>query len=402
MSTLQEWIWLSLCVNYQNVTRLLERYDTPKDVVLANDNDLLKVISRSEIARIREMDFSSAEQIIEDCYNKEITVATIKDTAYPQILRSIINPPLVIYIKGRMPDMDVNIGINIIGTRDSTPYGHAVTKQLAYTLAQAGVIVVSGMARGIDGIANKSAILAGKATIAVLGCSVDICYPKENRSLMDDIIATGAVISEFPPTTEVLPKNFPQRNRIMSGLSRGTVIIESPLKSGTNITANCAVEQGRDLFAIPGNIDSPNSAGCNNWIKLGAKPTTCAMDILETYNICEPENKVAAVNPINVKVLTPEELRQYTKTSLDGMKKAAKARKAEKENPKPKKIVEKPTTLTPEQSDIYDIIASGANTVDKVIERSDMETKKVLSTITMLEITLSIVRDGNKIQLREI
>lgn len=402
MSTLKDWIWLSTCINYRNITRMLERFPTPQDVMLADEKSLLNVITKTEIAKVKECDFTRAEEIIQDCYNKEITILAINDTGYPDILRSIINPPLVIYVKGRLPDMDVNVGINIIGTRSSTAYGHAVTKRLAYTLAKAGTIVVSGMAFGIDAIANKSAIVAGKPTVAVLGCSVDVCYPYQHRILMDDIIATGAVISEFPPTTEVKPQNFPQRNRIMSGLCRGTVIIEAPEKSGTNITANCALEQGRDLFAIPGNIDSPNSAGCNKWIKLGAKPTTCAMDILEEYDIHAPNNKVEVENKINVRVLTKDELKEYTKSSLERAKKTAKKTREDKADKKPKKHKPKRENMGENESEIYDIIASGTHTVDQVITESKLETKQVLSTITMLEIYGDVVRDDNKIKIKEI
>ena len=366
----------------------MDKFATPEAVYIASKSELLEVLSFSEASEILKKDFSKAERIINDCFIKEILIVTISDSLYPDILRNIENPPLILYVKGRLPDIDNLTTINIIGTRKASIYGQIVTKKLAYNLAEAGVIIVSGMATGIDSLANKTAIIAGKPTLAVLGCSVDICYPAENRQLMDDIIATGAVISEFPPTTRPLGSNFPQRNRIMSGISKGTLVIEAPEKSGTLITANYALEQGRDVFAIPGNIDNPNSSGCNSLIKSGAKMVTCAWDILEEYaDDLKCVHKISThKREINVKVLSEEKkFKQNTVT--------------EQQSPEISKT--KRQNMTQVESTLYDIINEGVEYIDDIIAKSDLKPSQVMSTITMLEIYGDICKIDKRIKIKE-
>ncbi len=211
---------------------------------------------------------------------QNISLVTIFDAEYPEDLKRIYNPPAVLYIKGNLP-RDCPAGIAIVGTRRATVYGAKVAHKVAGDLAANGICIVSGMARGIDTCAHKGALEAGGLTIAVLGCGVDVVYPPENRALAEQIQQSGAIVSEFPLGTPPDKMNFPARNRIISGLSRGVVVVEAPVKSGALITADFALEQGREVFAVPGPITSRNSEGCHHLIRDGARLLQGVEDVLE-------------------------------------------------------------------------------------------------------------------------
>lgn len=218
----------------------------------------------------------------DDLCRRGVGVLTFSDPAYPWELKSIYSPPPVLYYRGSLAFLE-NIRIAIVGTRQATPYGLKVAQALAQGLAEAGVSVVSGLALGIDAAAHRGALKGKGKTIAVLGCGVDIVYPRENASLFREIAQEGLVLSELPPGTPPEKHHFPSRNRIISGLARGTVVVEAGEKSGALITADFALEQGRDVFAVPGPITSAQSRGTNNLIKQGAKMVTEVNDILEEY-----------------------------------------------------------------------------------------------------------------------
>lgn len=214
--------------------------------------------------------------------DRGIFTVSQNDPNYPSLLQNIYNPPVLLFYQGSLPDHDRLIAI--VGSRRATAYGKSAASGLAASLAEAGIWVVSGAARGIDTAAHRGALEKGK-TIAVLGCGVDICYPSENAKILARIAASGAVLSEYPPGMPPAPGMFPARNRIISGLCRGTVIIEAAEKSGALITADAALEQNRDVFAVPGSIFSQHNRGTHSLIKQGAKLIDCAADILEEYQI---------------------------------------------------------------------------------------------------------------------
>ena len=209
-----------------------------------------------------------------------VKTVSIGDTHYPENLRNIYNPPDEIFVKGDFLARD-NDAIAIVGTRRPTYYGLRQAEKFSYELALRGLTIISGLARGIDTAAHKGALKAGGRTIAVLGNGHNYIYPPENKKLYSEIENKGIIISEYPPETPPLKANFPRRNRIISGLSRGVIVIEAPLKSGALITSNFALEQNREVFAIPGNVDSSKSAGSNKLIKDGAKLVENIKDILE-------------------------------------------------------------------------------------------------------------------------
>ncbi|NQT23051.1 MAG: DNA-protecting protein DprA [Candidatus Omnitrophica bacterium] len=232
---------------------------------------------------------NSLDKEIELIEKLGIKVITIDDKEYPSNLKHIYNPPKVLYVKGKIVPKD-HYSIAVVGARKSSTYGRETAARLARELAEKSITVVSGMARGIDTYAHRGALESGGRTIAVLGCGINIIYPPENKSLMEEISKSGAVISEFPINTPPLRRNFPMRNRIISGLSFGVVVVEAAEKSGSLITASLALEQGREVFSVPGRVDTRLSRGTLALIKEGAKLVENVDDILEEVKAQGIEN----------------------------------------------------------------------------------------------------------------
>ncbi len=206
---------------------------------------------------------------------------TCAEEGYPKLLREIPDPPMVLYVRGRLFSGQGDFGVAVVGSRRASLYGVETAERLSGRLAELGLTVVSGMARGIDTAAHRGALRGNGRTVAVLGCGLARCYPPENRPLMERIAAHGAVLSEFPLRTPPLPAHFPRRNRIISGLSWGVVVVEAARRSGALVTSRCALEQGREVFAVPGPIGRPQSEGTHRLIREGARLITCVEDILE-------------------------------------------------------------------------------------------------------------------------
>ncbi len=228
------------------------------------------------------------------CKTNGVDILTTEDNNYPLQLKNIQNPPSVLYIKGLLPDTSSAVGV--VGSRKSTSYGLKVAITFAQDLALAGLTIVSGGARGIDTAAHKGALKADGKTIAVLGCGIDVTYPYENADLFKQIAEKGAIITEFPPGTEPRAKNFPARNRIISGLSQGILVVEAARKSGAMITAEFAMDEGREVYSIPGSIFSPTSMGTNSLIKQGAKLVQRPEDILEDFHLLLTQNQEEKVD----------------------------------------------------------------------------------------------------------
>ncbi|MBM4277834.1 MAG: DNA-protecting protein DprA [Deltaproteobacteria bacterium] len=265
------------------IKRLLDRFQTPAAVFQASMKELLEVegLGAKVASEIRK---GPSEQAV----NKELALVaksgvrliTLQDKDYPPRLRDIYDPPALLYLRGGLKEED-ELAVSIVGSRKTTPYGRWITEKISKDLVNHGITIVSGMARGVDSMAHLGAISGGGRTIAVLGCGVDVVYPPENRNLMAKIIEQGAVISEFPMGSPPEGGHFPKRNRIISGLSIGVIVVQASADSGSLITANYALEQGRDVFAIPGNVGADGSRGTNRLIKDGAKLVESSEDILE-------------------------------------------------------------------------------------------------------------------------
>lgn len=262
---------------------LISRFGAPQEVFAASPAQLATVPGmdkRGVSAILKGGDRKWAQEEVSRMEAKGVELLAFSSQLYPQRLRQIYDPPPLLYFRGELTEGD-GLALAIVGSRLATVYGRLVAERLAFQLAKRGITIVSGMARGIDSAAHRGALQAGGRTIAVLGCGVDVVYPPENRELMNQIADHGAVLSEFPLGTSPEPGNFPQRNRLISGLSLGVIVVEAGQKSGALITAQSALEQGREVFAIPGNINARASKGANQLIKEGAKLVAGVDDILE-------------------------------------------------------------------------------------------------------------------------
>jgi len=279
------WLALSLTPGVGSIfiKRLLDRFQTPEAVFRAPMKELLEIEGLGEKVA-REIQRGPLEKVVE----KELVLLkeaggkmiTLRDEDYPMRLKDIYDPPALLYVRGELRRED-ELAIAIVGSRKTSPYGRWITEKIGQDLARHGVTVVSGMARGIDSVAHMGALQGGGRTIAVLGCGVDVIYPSENRNLFHQIIEHGAVLSEFPMGSPPEGGHFPRRNRIISGLSIGVVIVQASAESGSLITAGYALEQGREVFAVPGNVGAEGSRGTNQLIKEGAKMVESTEDILE-------------------------------------------------------------------------------------------------------------------------
>ncbi len=271
-------------VGLSRLRALIDSFGDPDRVLSASVSQLTQIEGISErvaLAVKSPPDTELARAHLHTAENAGARLITYWDAEYPDILKSIYDPPLYLFIRGELQPRD-EAAIAVVGTRATSAYGKVVTKTIAGELAAVGATIVSGMALGIDGEAHKAALEAGGRTIAVLGSGIDVIYPETHKSLMEQIIANGAVLTEFPPGTRPARENFPRRNRIISGLSRGTLIVEAPLKSGALLTAAQALDQNREVFAVPGLITSHNSKGTNRLIKNGqAALVESAEDILK-------------------------------------------------------------------------------------------------------------------------
>ncbi len=291
---LLEWLALTLTpgLGPTKARKLVEHLGGPEAVFRASLTELegtgIQAVSAQAIATGKSAELAREE--IAKAAAEKITVASLEDPTYPPRLKEIYDPPLVLYVRGNA-ELLSQPGIAMVGTRHPTPYGSGMAERLACDLANQGLVIISGMARGVDTASHRGAIAAKGKTIAVFGTGVDVIYPKENSRLAEQILALGgAIISEFPLGTFAAPQNFPIRNRILSGMSVGVLVVEAGEYSGTRITARCALEQNRDVFAVPGNVTNKNSWGPNTLIKQGAKLVATWEDVWEDL---PPEVKLA-------------------------------------------------------------------------------------------------------------
>ena len=275
----------------KRATALLQHFGSASRIFAASDLELRKAanINDKTLEKLRSPEPPSISADLERMDKQGVSLVTMFDPDYPVNLKQIFDPPAMLYVKGGLMESD-RFSIAIVGSRGASAYGKAVSERIARDLANRGLTIVSGGARGIDTAAHKGTLAFGGRSVAVLGCGVDVAYPPENKALFESIVGGGgAVISEFPMGTTPEPWRFPTRNRIISGMSMGVLVVESPEESGALITATSASEQGREVFAVPGNIDNPRNRGCHRLIKEGAKLVETADDILEELGIAHSE-----------------------------------------------------------------------------------------------------------------
>lgn len=279
--------WLALALTEglgpSRIRKLVEHFGTAELVFQASLTELeatgIRAVSAQSLATGKSMELAYDE--LAKCARANATIISLSDPEYPSRLKEIYDPPVILFVKGSI-ELLSKPGIAMVGTRHPTPYGTGMAERLSTDLAARGLVIISGMARGIDTSSHRGAIAAKGKTVAVLGTGIDVMYPRENTRLADQILSLGgALISEFPLATPPTPQNFPIRNRIISGMSAGVLVVEAAEYSGTRITSRCALEQNRDVYAVPGNVTNKNSWGPNTLIKQGAKLVATWEDVWE-------------------------------------------------------------------------------------------------------------------------
>ena len=418
---LVHWIWFAHRPNVSDWAKvqLLQHFSDPEDIFFAAKDafDHIEGLTEEAKASLGDKNLIPAEEILDACRRENLHILTYRDAGYPVRLKNIADPPVVLYYKGTLPDFDGSPVIGVVGTRKASAYGMQTAKRMGYQIGRCGGIVVSGMAYGIDGMAMAGALTAGQCVIGVLGCGADVIYPPSNRSLFADVERYGCILSEFAPGTPPVKWNFPKRNRIISGLSCGVLVVEAPEKSGALITARQAADQGRDVFVVPGNIDIPSFVGSNRLLRDGAIAVSSGWDILGEYEAQYPDKIHPDDAPAKQTAYPDEVLKvasQVERPQSSGEKKPEKSAQKEnlKKEPKKKAIDKEPsgpyidlndilTKLSPEERAIVTNLKDGERLVDDVIAETGMTTGKLLATLTMLELKGIIRRHpGKRISLK--
>lgn len=281
------WIWLSEVLGpaSRDFRPLISLYENPYDVFHAEEGELDRLTELSDRTRKRllERSLEKATEILATCERMGIGILSYSDPLYPNTLKQIERPPVLLYYRGRLPAFDEHLCIGVVGTRRMSAYGLRSAYKFSYELALAGALVVSGMAAGIDGVSAAAALAAGGGTVAILGCGVDVVYPRHHQSLMQEIERKGVILSEYPPGTRPNSYHFPTRNRLISGLSHGTLVIEAGIGSGSLITAKEAIVQGREVFAVPANVGSEGAEGTNGLLRDGATLALRTKDVIDPF-----------------------------------------------------------------------------------------------------------------------
>jgi len=402
MQDMLYWIWLSLACTpgSQSFSKLISKYSTPKAIYDEDREGISRALGTTKSAdldSLADKDLSRAEQIYEFCTSKGVGLLTYSDERYPENLRKLSNPPPLLYYRGTFPDFSNRTAVAVVGTRSLTDYGRRNAFLITSGLASAGALVVSGMAIGIDGVAHAAALSVSGETLAVLGSGIDVCYPKDHLQLAREIVKNGCIITEYPPKTPPNGPNFPVRNRIISGLCDGVLVVEGKERSGALITARYAKESGRRVYAVPGNVDNKNSESTNVLIKNGAIAVTRAEDIVSDLEELLP----GRLDPFCIgnvsKADISEYLKRYSVSCLapgDPVFDTKPKRKQSKHITQPSAVkpeqaetgLADPSGITKEDLAVYKKIPpEGGCAIESLIE-GDLTLRKVMRILLKLEI----------------
>ena len=414
------WIWFAHRPGISDRMKavLLEHFSDPEDIFYADGKAFegIEGLTGEALEALLDKNLTAAEKILEDCGREKLHILTYQDASYPARLRNIPDPPMVLYYKGRLPDWDAAPAIGVVGTRKASAYGLTTAKRMGYQIARCGGLVVSGMAYGIDGLAMAGALTAGQSVVGVLGCGADVVYPLSNRALFADTENYGCILSEFVPGTPPVKWNFPKRNRIISGISCGVLVVEAPEKSGALITARQANDQGRDVFVVPGNIDNPCCTGSNRLLREGAMLAESGWDVVGEYEALYPGRVRADTAPARLTAY-PDEVEKTSAGDAELPRVAQKVKVPGKNGNLKKKLdkkaIDKADTegysdgyalrpkLSADEEAIVKALSAGERLVDDVIAETGLSTGKLLSSLTMLELKGVLKRlPGKRIALK--
>ncbi len=385
---LQYWVWYALLPELSNNRKrhMLEVFSDPETIYKMKDYREYPLLTEEEIAALNQKDLQPAREIMGKCEEKDIKILHFMDTAYPERLRNISQLPIILYYKGTVPDLAKRPAVGIVGTRKATPYGKETAKTIGQQIAACGGVVVSGGAVGIDSCALEGAIQAGGQVVTVLGCGVDISYPAINRKLFEVIAENGCLISEYPPGTKPQRWHFPERNRIISGISNGILVVEAPERSGALITAREALEQGREVFVTPGNIDNPTSVGSNSLLKDGAEAVLSGWDLLERYAVDYPDT-VMVKEPVLRQDLPVVLTVEKTKKPESAMKKNLVSPKKDidiRENRPYSVLDDAEISLNDEERAVIAFLSQTPILEDQLVEKMDCSADQTMRIVTKL------------------
>ena len=389
------WLWLAQKTEVNNGIKktLLEHFGEPEDLFYAQKQDFLELeiqgLKENALDALCDKDLSQAEEVLAKCAKLGLKVLPMGDRGYPHRLRQIFDPPAVLYYKGTLPRWDKLPVVALVGTRKSSLYGNQTARRMGREIARQGGLLVSGLAQGIDAQAMAGALEEGFPAVGVLGCGADIVYPRANRELFSQTECLGCILSEFIPGTPPLKQNFPRRNRIISGLSCGVVVVEAPEHSGALLTAARALEQGRDVFVVPGNVDMASFRGSHQLLRNGAIAVASGEDVMAEYTGIYPEKLSRSASPAPIKqektVQKPAVSKNLKEQTIDN----GPSRPYSEQN-------DALAGLTPLEQAVMAAIGEGVAEVDDVIARVGRSSGEVLGTLTMLEIKKRVLRHPGK------
>lgn len=374
------WIWYATLpkLTLRQKKEILEHFSTPEDVFYTDRFDHIANLSPQAAEALENKDLSLARSVIKRCAEKQISILTMADAAYPARLRNISDPPLVLYYKGALPDFEGQPVISVVGTRRATAYGMNNARNISRQIAACGGLVVSGGAGGIDTAALQGALETGRQTVAVLGCGVNVVYPKTNRFLFERISQSGCILSEYLPDAEPKPWQFPERNRIISGLANGVLVVEAPEKSGALITARDAFDQGRDVFAVPGNIGVETCVGSNALLQEYAAPVFSGWDVMKHYADLYPEvEEVRETVPGNFAPPRVAQTRDFPVNNIPDQKKSV-------DNLPKNAYIDQDNNLSQQEQAVLACLSSQPKSVDAVIAEAQLPAATVLRILTSL------------------
>ena len=391
MSALSYWIWLSNAeLSVRTKAALMEHYGDAETAFFAPAGEFAHIegVSRADAAILERRDMSDTARIIEECQAQGLSVISYQDSAYPSRLRNIYAPPPVLYIKGRLPAVDDNAVIAVVGTRKATPYGLKMARTIAGEIVRCGGIVISGLTYGIDAAAAEGALNAGGICVGVLGTA----HQDDAGVLYAGVAERGAVISEYAPGSPAQRSFFRDRNRITAGLSVGAVAVEAPEKSGTRLFVAEAAAQGKEIFAVPGNADAKMSAGTIDMLKDGAKPVTCGWDVVSEFEYLFP-------GKLRKAPASRGEMRRIEAESVGNAPVLQKETKKviDKENDRRYiDLKDQLRDLSETQLKIITAVDNGGTHIDDIIETTGLGTATVLAQLTVLEIKGYIRREAGR------
>jgi len=385
------WVWLAELPHVSAVQkhRLLQHFSDPEEIYFSEEKAFLALedITEKTRAALENKSLDAAHKILQECADKGIGILTLADDHYPIKLKNIYDPPTVLYYKGKLPDWEKMPVVGVVGTRKATTYGLQIAMRMSNQIAASGGLVVSGGAFGADTMAMQGALRAEKPVVGVLGCGVDVVYPKSNKNLFSQVLENGCLISEYPPRTPPNAWHFPVRNRIISGMSNGVLVVEAPEVSGALITARTAWEQGRDVFVVPGNIDVVTCVGSNGLLQQGAIAALSGWDVVREYEASYPgvvrkqEVPVPAREKPTPKVAQEPVRPNRTETFTDKVsKKSIDNGEISTYSGYSKKV----PALSPEEQAVVALLTQQPQLMDDILAASELPAGTTLSILTKL------------------